>query len=326
MSKSELQGGVHKIIADVRNSTSFGIIVILVVMCLVLTIAVGRVFLSSDNLVSVIRQFSFIAIMAIGESIVIMTGGIDLSVGSVFAFASVIGCMAMTKANMGTVGGLVIGLLVGAGFGLLNGFFITRLKLPPFISTLGTMSIARGLAFGVTGGFPVSSLPDTFKFIGQGYVGPVPAPVIILILLTIIFGIFLHKSIIGRRVYAIGGNEEAARLSGVRVERIKILVYTLCGIMAALAGLMTAGRLGVAQSTAGNGYEMDAIAAVIIGGASLNGGVGNIAGPILGAAIMQVLRNGLVLTGVSAYWQQAVLGIVIIIAVAFDKLRQTKKT
>jgi ribose transport system permease protein len=312
------------ILARTKNSASFGIVIILLVMCLVLTILKGSSFLSPDNLISVIRQFSFIAIMAIGESLVIMTGGIDLSVGSVFAFASVVGCMAMTKAGLGVAVGLLVGLLVGAAFGGLNGLFITKLKLPPFISTLGTMSIARGLAFGVTGGFPVSQLPDIFKFIGQGYLGPVPAPVIILIIFTVVFGIFLHKTIVGRRIYAIGGNEEAARLSGVRVERIKILVYTICGVMAALSGLMTAGRLGVAQSTAGNGYEMDAIAAVIIGGASLNGGVGNIAGPVLGAAIMQVLRNGLVLTGVSAYWQQAVLGTVIIMAVAFDKLRQEK--
>ncbi|MDR2019618.1 MAG: ABC transporter permease [Treponema sp.] len=318
-------GSMHTIIARAKNSTSFGIVIILLAMCLILTIAVGRVFLSSDNLVSVVRQFSFIAIMAIGESIVIMTGGIDLSVGSIFAFASVIGCMVMTKLNLGTAGGLLSGLLVGAGMGAANGLFITRLKLPPFIATLGMMSIARGLSFGVTGGFPISMLPDSFKFIGQGYVGFVPAPVIILILLTVIFGVFMHKSITGRRIYAIGGNEEAARLSGVRIERIKILVYTLSGLLAGLAGLMTAGRLGVAQSTAGNGYEMDAISATIIGGASLAGGVGNIAGPILGAAIMQVLRNGLVLTGVSAYWQQAVLGAVIIIAVAFDKLRQIKK-
>ena len=320
----KLKTPIAKILSGARNSTSFGIVIILLTMCVILTILVGDKFLSSDNLVSVIRQFSFIAIMAIGQSIVIMTGGIDLSVGSVFAFSSVIGCMVMVRTGLGIACGLLAGLSVGAAFGILNGLFITRLRLPPFISTLGTMSIARGLAFGVTGGFPVSRLPDSFKFIGQGYVGSVPAPIIILIILTIVFGVFLHKSITGRRIYAIGGNEEASRLSGVRVERIKILVYTLCGTMTALSGLMTAGRLGVAQSTAGNGYEMDAIAAVIIGGASLSGGVGNIAGPVLGAAIMQVLRNGLVLTGVSAYWQQAVLGVVIIIAVAFDKLRQGK--
>ena len=322
----ELKTPIVKVLSRTKNSASFGIVIILLSMCVILTIAVGDKFLSSDNLISVIRQFSFIAIMAIGQSLVIMTGGIDLSVGSIFAFSSVIGCIVMVRTGQGIVAGLIIGLAVGAAFGVLNGLFITRLRLPPFISTLGTMSIARGLAFGVTGGFPVSKLPESFKFIGQGYVGSVPAPVIILIILTIIFGVFLHKAIIGRRIYAIGGNEEAARLSGIRVERIKILVYTICGAMAALSGLMTAGRLGVAQSTAGNGYEMDAIAAVIIGGASLSGGVGNIAGPVLGAAIMQVLRNGLVLTGVSAYWQQAVLGAVIIIAVAFDKLRQGKKT
>ena len=308
-----------------KNSASFGIVIILVALCAVLTITTGSAFLSSDNLLSVFRQFSFTAIMAIGECLVIITAGIDLSVGSIFAFSGVVGGMAMANWGMGTLGGLVMGCAAGLAFGLANGLFVTKLKLPPFIATLGTMSIARGLSYGITGGYPINKLPDGFKFIGQGYIAGIPTPIILLIVVAIIFGILLHKSVVGRRIYAIGGNEEAARVSGVHVDRVKILVFAMSGLLAGLAGLATAARLGVAQSTAGQGYELDAVAAVIIGGASVNGGTGNIAGPILGAAIMGVLRNGLVLLSVSAYWQQAVLGIVIILAVTFDKLRSSKR-
>lgn len=305
-----------------RKSTLFGIVIILVVMCVVLSIAAGDAFLSPDNLISVSRQFSFTAIMAIGEALVIITSGIDLSVGSVFAFSSVVGCMGMVDWGLGSFLGFVLGCLAGLAFGLANGIFVTKLKLPPFIATLGTMSIARGLSYGITGGYPINNLPDDFKMLGGGTIGALPIPILLLAVVAIIFGILLQKSIVGRRIYAIGGNEEAARVSGIHVDRVKLLVFAMSGLLAGVAGLATAARLGVAQSTAGQGYEMDAISAVIIGGASVNGGTGNIGGPILGAAIMGILRNGLVLLSVSAYWQQAVLGIVIIVAVAFDKLRQ----
>jgi ribose transport system permease protein len=223
---------------------------------------------------------------------------------------------------------VLFGLLTGAAFGYLNGCLITMMKLPPFIATLGTMSIARGLSYGITGGYPIGSLPESFKFIGLGMVpssGPIqiPTPIILMVIFALFFSFLLRKTICGRRIYAIGGNEEATRISGVRVDRVKRLVYTICGLMAAVAGIATAARLGVGQSTAGQGYEMDAIAAVIIGGASVSGGSGTVLGVIIGAAIMGVLNNGLVLLNVSAYWQQAVLGIVIIAAVSFDKL-QTK--
>ena len=297
------------------KSNSLGILIILLAMCLLLTIAVGKKFLSASNLISVIRQFSFYGILAIGMCMVIITAGIDLSVGSVFALAGVLSCMAITKWH----------LPVFVGMGYFNGVCVTLLKLPPMIATLGTMSIARGIAYTVTGGYPIGSLPDSYKFLGLGYIAGIPTPIVLMVVLAALTIFFLNKTVVGRWIYAIGGNEEGARISGVRVNRVKRLVYSLSGLMAAISGIAMAARLGVGQSTAGQSYEMDAIAATVIGGASLSGGSGSIVGAIIGAAIMGVLRNGLVLLDVSAYWQQTVIGAVIILAVALDNLRHMKK-
>jgi len=315
-------GGVRKRIV---GSSTFGVAIILLALCIILTITTGDKFLSSENFLSVFRQFSFTAIMAIGVCLVIITGGIDLSLGSVYAFSGVMSGIAMHWWNLGTAGGLAVGALSGICFGFANGLFITKLQLPPFIATLGTMSIARGVAHGITGGYPISKLERGFKFIGQGYIAGIPAPIVLLVILAVITSFCLRKTILGRHIYAVGGNEEAARVSGVRVDRVKLFVYAFSGLMASIAGMATAARLGVAQSTAGDGMEMDAIAACIIGGASVTGGVGNILGPILGAAIMGVLKNGLVLLSISAYWQKAVMGAVIIIAVTADCMRNRKK-
>ena len=314
-----------------RRSSNFNTILILVGMCLVLSLAVGDKFLTISNVTNVVRQFSFIALMALGMLLVIITGGIDLSVGSVFAFSGIIACMAITKWGLPVLPGVVLGMLAGAAFGYLNGVLITKLKLSPFIATLGTMSIARGLSYGITGGYPIGSLPESFKFIGLGMIPAegsvrIPTPILLMVVFALGFSFFLKKTVIGRRIYAIGGNEEATRICGVRVGRVKRIVYAICGLMAAIAGIATAARLGVGQSTAGVGYEMDAIAAVIIGGASVSGGSGSVLGVIIGAAIMGVLNNGLVLLNVSAYWQQAVLGVVIIVAVSFDKLQSQRKS
>lgn len=331
--------GAPSFLRRVQQVSVFNIVLILAGMCLLLSIAVGGKFLSATNITSVVRQFSFYAIMATGMLLAIITGGIDLSSGSVFAFSSIITCLFIAKWDiplltgmpvlLRVILGVLLGMLSGAAFGYLNGALITLLKLPPFIATLGTMSIARGLSYGITGGYPIGSLPDQFKFIGLGTVGvgsvQIPTPIILMVVLALLFSFFLRKTILGRWVYAIGGNEEAARIAGVRVDRTKRIVYALCGLMSSIAGIATAARLGVGQSTAGQGYEMDAIAAVIIGGASVNGGVGTVLGSVLGAAIMGVLRNGLVLLNVSAYWQQAVLGVVIVVAVSFDKLQHDRK-
>ena len=314
----------------IRRSGNFNTILILIGMCVILSLAVGDKFLTVSNVTNVVRQFSFIALMALGMLLVIITGGIDLSVGSVFAFSGIIACMAIAKWSLPVWLGVVLGLVAGAAFGYLNGVLITKLKLSPFIATLGTMSIARGLSYGITGGYPIGSLPESFKFIGLGMLpseGPVqiPTPILLMVVFALCFAFFLKKTIVGRRIYAIGGNEEATRISGVRVGRVKRLVYTICGLMAGIAGIATAARLGVGQSTAGVGYEMDAIAAVIIGGASVAGGSGTVLGVLIGAAIMGVLNNALVLLNVSAYWQQAVLGVVIIVAVSFDKLQSRRR-
>lgn len=308
----------------VYKSPSFGIVSVLLLMCIVLAIATPRFLDLEQNLLPVIRSFSFTALMALGECLVIITGGIDLSVGSVFAFSGVVSCMSMVNWGMPMWLGVIIGIACGAVLGLMNGLFITKLKLPPFIATLGMMSIARGLAYTLTEGYPVNNLPESFKFIGQGYIGAIPFPIILLLIFSVIFSVFLRKTIIGRRVYALGGSEEATKFSGINTDTIKMVVYSISGVMSAIAGMATAARLGVAQSTAGSGYEMDAIAAVIIGGASLSGGVGTIFGTIIGAAIMGVLRNGLVLLSVSAYWQQTIIGCVIIFAVTIDQFRHMR--
>ena len=297
------------------KSNSLGILIILLAMCLLLTIAVGKKFLSASNLISVIRQFSFYGILAIGMCMVIITAGIDLSVGSVFALAGVLSCMAITKWHLPVFVGVLIGLAVGVLMGYFNGVCVP----------LGTMSIARGIAYTVTGGYPIGSLPDSYKFLGLGYIAGIPTPIVLMVVLAALTIFFLNKTVVGRWIYAIGGNEEGARISGVRVNRVKRLVYSLSGLMAAISGIAMAARLGVGQSTAGQSYEMDAIAATVIGGASLSGGSGSIVGAIIGAAIMGVLRNGLVLLDVSAYWQQTVIGAVIILAVALDNLRHMKK-
>ena len=213
-------------------------------------------------------------------------------------------------------------MIVGAALGAVNALLITKTKLPPFIATLGMLSIARGLAEAATTGWPVQVTSAGFRYLGQGFISFIPVPVIIMILLAGAMTFFLRKTIVGRYVFAIGSNEEAARLSGINVAKVKLLVYSLSGLFAGVAGMLLVARLGVAQSSAGFGYELDGIAAVVIGGASLMGGEGSILGVVLGAAIMGVIRNGLVLLNVSAYWQKAAIGVVLILAIVLDQLRK----
>ena len=302
------------------RSETTGIFLILFLICLVLMVVCRETFPTSDNLLSVARQFSYIAIAAIGELMVIITNGIDLSVGSIMGFGSVLAGFLMHEWAFQVPVAIIIGLLGGGMIGALNAFFITKLNLPPFIATLGTLSIARGLAYAITKGYTVPC-PDAFAAIGQGYLGPIPLPVIYMVIMGVIFAVFLSRTVVGRRIYALGGNEEAAEVSGINIKRIKCLVYILSGVLAAAGGIICAARLGVAQSTLGLGYELDVIAAVYIGGASANGGSGTVLGAITGAAIMGVIRNGLVLLDVSPYWVQFAIGTIIVIAVAIDQFR-----
>jgi ribose transport system permease protein len=297
-----------------------GVFIALVLLCLVFAIASPH-FVTTENIFSVIRGFSFVAIIAMGEMFAIITGGIDLSVGSILGFCGCLSALAM-QSEWPWLGAVGIGLFTGAALGFGNGQMITRLKLPPFIVTLGMYSMARGLTYVITRGWPVSKLPPAFMSLGQSYWWVVPLPVFFMALAALLAGLFLNHTATGRYLFAIGSNETAAALSGLPVRRIKIIVYTLSGLFSALAGILLVARLGVAQPTSGLGYELDAIAAAVIGGASLMGGKGTIVGILIGAAIMGVLRNGLILLGLSAFWQQFALGAVIILAVALDQLRK----
>jgi ribose transport system permease protein len=276
-------------------------------------------FLDSNNLLGVTRAFSLTAIAAMGQTMVIITGGIDLSVGSVLALSGLSTGMLLER-GWPLLPAMVAGLLVGTIAGLINGVLITKVGLPPFIATLGTLSIGRGLVYVLTKGYPVT-VPrgqDLLIELGQGYVGPVPVPVIVMLVVTVVATIFLSQSALGRYIYAVGGNEEAARLAGINVAGVKLLVYTLSGTLAGLAGMILLARLVSAQPSAGLGFELPVIAAAIIGGTSLLGGEGTVLGAVLGAAIIGVLENGMVLLNVNPYAQQAVTGTVIILAVSLD--------
>lgn len=305
---------------QVSKGANFGVFLILIVLCALLAVASDK-FLTQQNLFSVMRAFSFIAIIAIGQCLVIITGGVDLSVGSMYGFAGLMTAFLIERWGLRIPVGVLAGLLVGTGLGMANGLLITQARIPPFIATLGMLSVARGLSYALTTGYPIRT-GTRFNVIGQGYVWIVPLPVVYMVLLAIVFSVFLNRTVIGRRIRAIGGNEEAAKVSGINTVSVKLVVYSLCGLLSAVAGVTTTARLGVAQSTSGMGYELDVIAAVIIGGASLTGGKGTILGAVLGAAIMGVLKNGLILLNVSAYWQQTVLGFVVLLAIAADQFRK----
>jgi ribose transport system permease protein len=280
-------------------------------------------FLTLNNLMNIARQSAINSLISVGMLLTLLTAGIDLSVGSILALATTSMAILIIKLNVSPFIGVMIGLLLGAFMGFLNGIMLTKLHLPhPFISTLGTMNIARGLALIITGASPVSGFPLSVQFLGAAFWGPLPVSFMLVIVVYIIFHFFLTRTTTGRYIYAVGGNPEAARLSGVPVERVLVIVYTLSGLMAGLAGLVLVGRVNAAYPLAGLGYELDAIAAAIIGGASFFGGVGTVWGTLVGALIMAVLRNGLNLLGVSAALQTVAIGAVIIGAVYVDVLRQ----
>ncbi len=296
----------------------FGLILLMIVLSIV-----SPYFFTFRNLMNVAQQSTIIALVAAGELLAILTAGIDLSVGSILALSiSVTGVTTITM-GINPIIGLILGLGTGALAGMANGLLLTKLHLPhPFIATLGMMNIARGLALIITKASPVSGFPSWIQFLGAGYMGPIPFSFIIVIVIAIIFHFFLTKTELGRHIYAVGGNKEAAKLSGINVDKVLIWVFTLSGLMAAVAGIILMGRVNAAYPLAGMQYELDAIAAVIIGGASFFGGVGNIWGTMIGAIILAVIRNGLNLLGVSSDMQSVVIGAVIIGAVYIDVLRR----
>lgn len=300
----------------------YGIVLSLVVLCIVISILSPR-FLSLDNLRNVTAQATVSAVISVGEFLAILTGGIDLSIGSILAMSIMIMGVFVVRLGMDPYLGMLLCLLIGTLIGLVNGLLLTKLKLPhPFISTMGTKMIARGIALAVTAAMPISGFPGSVQFLGSHYFGPIPASVVLVIILYTIMFFFLNHTATGRHIYAIGGNTEASRLSGINVSKVKCIVYSLSGLTAALAGIVLVGRVNAAYPLAGQDYESDAIAAVIIGGASFSGGVGKIGNTIIGVMIIAVLRNGLNLLNVDSSFQTVTIGVVIILAVYIDVLRQ----
>jgi ribose transport system permease protein len=301
---------------------NLGMSFVLILLCIVMAIFAPH-FLSFSNLINVARQVSINSILAAGMTFVILTGGIDLSVGSALAVAGVMAVWLTTK-GVPDVVAVLAGVATGALCGMLNGVLVAKFKLTAFIVTLGALTYLRGFAYVTTGAYPVIKSDLGFKFLGQGSIGFLPWPVLIAVAVFVIGSIVLKRTVFGRRVYAIGGNEQAARLSGINVDRMLIWVYTISGICAGIAGIIFSARLLSAQPKGGEGYELDAIAAVILGGTSFTGGRGSIIGTAIGALIIGVLNNGLVLMNVPFFYQLIIKGAVITIAILIDRMRSTR--
>lgn len=289
-----------------------------VLMFIIMSILSPR-FLDMQNLISITRQVSVNAVLACGMTFVILTGGIDLSVGSIAALSATIMAI-LLKAEVSLVIVILTGLLIGIFVGFFNGFFITKTKLPPIIVTLAMMEIARGSALLITGGYPVSNFKDTITFLGKGQ-----TPLYIMLIVFIAAWGFLTYTRSGRYIYAIGGNKDAVRLSGIKSERYELLAYCICGFMAAIAGIILVGRTASGQPNAGIGFELNAIAAVVLGGASISGGYGNILGTLIGAFTLGLINNGLNLLNINPFAQQVVKGVIIIAAVLVG-LKKNSKT
>ena len=311
-----------------QSLSKFQSLIALFILCLVISLLSDK-FLTATNAWNVMRQISVNICISVGMTLVVLTAGIDLSVGSVLALCGAITAgllkngIEVPSANLyigfTILGATVAGLFAGSLLGWFNGWTITKFKVPPFVATLAMLTIARGLTMLWTKGFPITGLSENFAYIGAGWFLGIPLPVWVSGIIVLIAVVITNKTKLGRYIYAIGGNENAAKLSGINIKKIKIIVYSIAGMLAAVGGLLVTSRLDAAQPNAGTGYELDSIAAVVIGGTSLSGGRGSVLGTVLGAIIIGVLNNGLVLLNVSPFWQQVVKGFVILIAVIIDK-------
>lgn len=302
--------------------SQFAMLIALFVLLIFFSVATEG-FLSSTNIFNILRQVAVNGIAAVGMTMVIITGGIDISAGSMMGVASVC-CATLMVSGFHPVFAVVLVLVLGLIIGLCHGFFVHNVNLPPMITTLATMGILRGITYIISGGLPVYGFPEKFNIIGQGYVGPIPVPVIIMVICFIIGWFILEKTAFGRYVYGVGSNIEASRLSGINVSRVMYGVYGLCGMLSAMAGVVLLSRVNSGQPKAGESYEMDIITAVVLGGVSTSGGEGRIRNVIVGLLLMGVLLNGMVMMNIPDYYQRVVKGCVLLLAISYDKISQKR--
>jgi Ribose/xylose/arabinose/galactoside ABC-type transport systems, permease components len=331
----EKKGGLQTFVAFWNKA---GILVVFIVVCIFLAIMTKGLFLRPDNILNVVRQVSIHGVVAVGMTMIILFGLIDLSVGSIIAFSGILVAGLQVKWMKGEnewlmlAVSIVVAIAAGAAVGFFNGFVSTKAKIHPFIITLGTMSIFRGATMLIGNGRPITGTTQIFRYIGAGEIGKgwlpivIPFPVIIFLVCVAMAHFVLRKTAFGRSIYAIGGNPEAAYLSGIMVDRVKIATYTILGCLCGLSALILTSRLNSGQMTAGQGYEMDIIAGVVIGGTSMLGGEGGVLGTLLGVLLIGVIQNGMNLMGVQPYWQTIVKGAIIILAVLMDRLKRAFQT
>lgn len=323
------------IIEEKRNYRSFkikipkigfnlGVLIALIIECLIMSL-LSPYFLTSNNIFNILRSISVTGIVSVGMTMLIISGGLDLSVGSMVGLGGMISAALMTKLGFNPLISVIIGIGAGVFVGFLISIIVTKLKINSFIVTLGMLSVLRGFTYLIARGSNIFIRSDAVNFLGMGYIGKIPFSPILMVIIVIIGILFLRYTVTGRQIFAIGGNERAARLAGIQVNKIRIIVFIITSSLAAFAGLIAAGMLKSAEMLAGTGLELDVIAAVIIGGASLTGGKGSIIGSIIGAAIMGVLRNGFILLGLPYEVQIISIGVVIILAVVIDSIRGSKQ-
>lgn len=313
---------MNKIFKKILHTREIGILIPFILICTIAAIA-NPVFISIENIIDISRSMAFVLIISVGMTFILIEGALDLSVGSVLGLGGMLTGFALVN-DVPIVIAILFGVLIGGVIGFLNGFMVVKFKIPPLIATLGMMYIARGAIYVISKGRPFYPFPDAFKAIGQESLMGIPYIIYLAFVILLIGDFVLRKTSYGRRIMAIGGNEEAARVSGINISKAKIISYIVVSALAALAGILMASRLSSSQANAGTGWELMVIASVIIGGTSTYGGSGSIIGTLIGTAIMSVLTNAMVLIGVTVYWQNIVVGLIIILAVGLDTRRRIK--
>lgn len=320
--ESLLKGGIFRLIfTKFLSSQEGGIIFALIIMCLTVAL-INPAFVSRYNLTTLILGFSFISIVAFGETIVLISGEIDLSIGAIAGLSGIGSAWLMVNSGLSPVLAIIAGLAIGAACGLVNGFLITKIRLNSFIVTLGTMEAFSGLIMVITKGWAIVRIPKSIFFLGRGQLLGVPIPVIIMIAVLVYLSFILKNTVFGQRVYLLGGSEIAARVVGIDVEKIKIIIFTISGILSATAGVLMVARLTSGQPTVGQYWLLPSIAAAVIGGTSLTGGRGGLIGTLAGAAILGVLQNAIAILGISPYWERTIIGTVVVLAVTVDVIRE----